>query len=147
MSGTTQVDQKVCSWSLCCQVSCPRGQDQFVQKHPPSSARFLCIFLFLIATKPTKIVALPPQVQLIHIHFNILRKESDVAYILKFIVGEGNGFNRLRDFSTPKFWPGKSFWKQNKRGQGYENVSCSWSQQQGQMGPRGSQGVGLEMQH
>lgn len=46
------------------------------------------------------IVALPPQVFFTHIHLNILIKEGDLDYTLKFIVGEGNGFNRLGDLST-----------------------------------------------
>lgn len=71
--------------------------DQYrsIQKCPSSSARFLCILLFLFAPKPTMIVALLPQVLFTHINLNILIKESDLDYILKFIVGEGNGFNRL----------------------------------------------------
>lgn len=46
------------------------------------------------------IVALPPQVLFTHIHLNMLIKESDLDYILRFIVGEGNGFNRLGNLST-----------------------------------------------
>lgn len=46
------------------------------------------------------IVALPPQVFFTPIHLNILIKEGDLDYTLKFIVGERNGFNRLGDLSV-----------------------------------------------
>lgn len=67
-------------------------------------------------------MALPAQVLVTHIDFNILIEESDLDYILKFIVGEGIGFNRLGGLSTVEFWPGESSRKQSERRQGQKNA-------------------------
>lgn len=74
-----------------------KGQYQSIKNCPSSSARFLCILLFLFVPKTTMIVAVPPQV-LFTLKYPNERKYLD--YILKFIVGEGEGFNRLGNLST-----------------------------------------------